>query len=262
MWACPPQQTTADTFNAGPEGEPDRALALGDTGEQGVNQLQLEWTVTEQEMYALTLAFDLEVWGGDPALALDPGTATFQVALQIDRGDGFEPFVDLGTVSTGPSLSPSSIVILDGNTPPHVVHLLSDVVDAHVAPGTLLRFDLTIPDGNVGDGFIIGVDNVAIETLYPGDCNGDGRFDTADLVQVLRAGEYEDGITGNSTWSTGDWNGDGDFDTGDLVAALQTGRYEVDSRLNSFQVAAVVDWLFAQDQHAKRQRAYVASGPH
>ena len=62
----PPQETTADTFNVGPEGETDRALALGDLGEGGVNRLQMEFTISEQDLYALTLSFDLEVWGGDP----------------------------------------------------------------------------------------------------------------------------------------------------------------------------------------------------
>ena len=59
-----------------------------------------------------------------------------------------------------------------------------------------------------------------------GDANVDGQFDTSDLVQVLQAGEYEDGVVGNSTWAEGDWNCDREFDTADLVAALQTGRYE------------------------------------
>ncbi len=58
-----------------------------------------------------------------------------------------------------------------------------------------------------------------------GDSNLDGIFNEADLVLVLQAGEYEDGIPDNSTWEEGDWNGDGDFDTGDLVLALQAGTY-------------------------------------
>ena len=30
----------------------------------------------------------------------------------------------------------------------------------------------------------------------------------------------------NSGWAEGDWNGDGDFDTGDLVFAFQDGGFE------------------------------------
>lgn len=53
-----------------------------------------------------------------------------------------------------------------------------------------------------------------------GDANLDGLFNSADLVAVFKAGEYEDAIIGNSTWSDGDWNGDREFGSGDLVAAF------------------------------------------
>ena len=65
-----------------------------------------------------------------------------------------------------------------------------------------------------------------------GDTNLDGIFDSADLVQVMTAGEYNDTIVGNSTWSEGDWNGDGEFDSGDLLLALTDGDFvlEADDR--------------------------------
>jgi hypothetical protein len=59
----------------------------------------------------------------------------------------------------------------------------------------------------------------------PGDANGDGRFDSGDLVLVFQAGEYEDAVAHNSSFEEGDWNGDGDFGTDDLVLAFQTGNY-------------------------------------
>ena len=62
-------------------------------------------------------------------------------------------------------------------------------------------------------------------TTY-GDANLDGFFDTADLVQLFQAAQYEDGVVGNSTWATGDWNCDREFGTADLVLALRTGAYE------------------------------------
>ena len=58
-----------------------------------------------------------------------------------------------------------------------------------------------------------------------GDANLDGEFNSLDLVSLLQAGQYDDGISGNSTWSTGDWNADGEFDRADLVLALQDGGY-------------------------------------
>jgi hypothetical protein len=55
----------------------------------------------------------------------------------------------------------------------------------------------------------------------------------------LRAGEYEDGIAMNSVWSTGDWNGDGEFDSGDLVVSFQDGGYEQGPRWPRGAVQAV-----------------------
>ena len=59
-----------------------------------------------------------------------------------------------------------------------------------------------------------------------GDANQDGRFDTADLIDVFKVAQFEDDIEKNSIWSSGDWNGDGDFDTSDLIAAFQHGQFE------------------------------------
>jgi len=50
---------------------------------------------------------------------------------------------------------------------------------------------------------------------------------------IFAAGEYEDGISLNSTWGTGDWDGDGDSTTSDLVPAFQDGGYEQGPRLEA-----------------------------
>jgi hypothetical protein len=65
-----------------------------------------------------------------------------------------------------------------------------------------------------------------LKQTFFGDADLDGSFDSADLVQVLAFGEYEDKVKLNSTWLTGDWNGDGDFTSGDLIVALADGGYE------------------------------------
>jgi hypothetical protein len=63
----------------------------------------------------------------------------------------------------------------------------------------------------------------------PGDANGDGRFDSSDLVHVLQAGQYEDRVPHNSTFNEGDWNGDGEFDSADLVTVFQAGTFLLDA---------------------------------
>ena len=59
-----------------------------------------------------------------------------------------------------------------------------------------------------------------------GDSNLDGRFDSRDLVRVFVAGRYEDGVADNATWQQGDWDGNGDFESSDLVLALHKGGYD------------------------------------
>ena len=65
-----------------------------------------------------------------------------------------------------------------------------------------------------------------LKNTWIGDADLNGEFDSSDLVTVLGAGQYEDGVDDNSGWSEGDWDADGDFTTADLVVALADGGYE------------------------------------
>ena len=94
-----------------------------------------------------------------------------------------------------------------------------------------------------GDFDIIGHDLTWYENRPSGDANGDGLFDSSDLVQVFQSAEYEDDVPGNSTFQEGDWNGDGDFDSSDIVVAMQRGDYQKAARQK--QAIAAFDDLFA-----------------
>jgi len=59
-----------------------------------------------------------------------------------------------------------------------------------------------------------------------GDANGDGFFNSRDLVDIFTASQYENDVSFDSTWTTGDWTGDGEFDSSDLVSAFLVGGYE------------------------------------
>ena len=72
-----------------------------------------------------------------------------------------------------------------------------------------------------------------------GDVNGDGSFDTVDLVAVFTAGTYENDIADDAQWTTGDWNGDHDFDSSDMVAALVAGQFEQPSVLGAIPARSV-----------------------
>ena len=58
----------------------------------------------------------------------------------------------------------------------------------------------------------------------PGDSNGDGEFNSADIIQVLGAIKFETGDP--ATFQEGDWNSDGVFDTNDIILALSEGNYQ------------------------------------
>ncbi|MCA9147664.1 MAG: tandem-95 repeat protein [Planctomycetales bacterium] len=93
-------------------------------------------------------------------------------------------------------------------------------------PGTTYRpqdtFTYEVTDGQLTTGPI----TVTLVGSRPlGDANGDGLFNSSDLVMLFQIGEYEDGIARNSTFADGDWNGDEEFNTADLVAAFQAGTY-------------------------------------
>jgi hypothetical protein len=97
------------------------------------------------------------------------------------------------------------------------------LVQTIVGRGQLSPFDLTY-DGAVDQDDV----RVWVEELgrtYYGDADLDGEFSSQDLISVLATGQYEDGIAGNSTWSTGDWQVDGEFTSADLVTALAGGGY-------------------------------------
>jgi hypothetical protein len=87
----------------------------------------------------------------------------------------------------------------------------------------------TVYDLN-SDGIVDAQDRIhwvhEIANTYFGDANLDGQFNSSDLVIVFEAGQYEDGIAGNSSWATGDWTGDAEFGTSDQVLAFQDGGYE------------------------------------
>ena len=45
-------------------------------------------------------------------------------------------------------------------------------------------------------------------------------------MAVFISGQYEDNLALNSTWQTGDWDGNGEFDTEDIVLSFIKGAYQ------------------------------------
>ncbi|MCA9167577.1 MAG: hypothetical protein KDB23_07900 [Planctomycetales bacterium] len=113
--------------------------------------------------------------------------------------------------------------------------------DGMLDTGDLELLQRFVKDGQFDDSFDLVADAALdqrdlsywvgdLKQTYFGDVDLDGEFNSADLINVFQAGEYEDNLSSNSSWSTGDWNSDGDFTTSDLVIAFQDGGYEQGSR--------------------------------
>ena len=275
-------------YNAGHDQDADRALALGIGSNTDAGTLQFLADVTGADAAALQLAFDLEAWDADTRVT-GFGEAAFDVTIEIDRGNGFEPLLDLGNITTGELQVPDG-AYLDGNSAANRVSFDSGILPASIPAGSQLRFRWSAPlDGN-SDGWVFGLDNFSvslfdevtdvrgdfnadgvlgiddintlaeavqagnadpqfdvnqdgavnaedyqhwvteIKKTWLGDSTLDGVFDSGDMIAVFQAGEYEDGISGNSTWATGDWNGDGEFNSGDMIEAFGAGGYEAGPR--------------------------------
>lgn len=126
-----------------------------------------------------------------------------------------------------------------------------------------LSFDLTIDR-------IVDAKDVAywIKDLYNswiGDSNLDREFNSADLISVFAAGNYE--LDKESSWSQGDWTGDLRFDSADLVAAFTDDGYEQGPRpemnavpepilLFCLSVLLAFRWIIAGRYDSKLKNCY------
>ena len=95
-----------------------------------------------------------------------------------------------------------------------------NVSHSHLHDGHFLRQVFVTSASAIYGSDVLGV---GVVQSRPGDANGDGVFDSRDLVSVFTAGLYrEDAIAG---WQEGDWNGDERFDERDLVFAFRAGGF-------------------------------------
>ncbi|MCA9167576.1 MAG: hypothetical protein KDB23_07895 [Planctomycetales bacterium] len=184
--------------------------------------LELRYNARSKEM---TFAYDLDTEDDIPAVTRGPfqydGIVTDAQSSQLYFSAGGAASIE-GIVNER-SLTPISSFDLSMNGQLDVDDVL--MLQAAVSSGEYrLLYDLNEDD--VVDDTDVNYWVHDVKHTYFGDADLDGEFNNADLISVFQAGEYEDNLPGNSTWSTGDWNADGEFTTSDLVIALQDGGYE------------------------------------
>jgi len=169
-----------------------------------------DYSMNMPEYYLTTHAFDCS--------AYDLVELRFQRWLGVERFDraAVEASND-GVNWTEIWVNPAGTTISDGAWSLMTLDI-SGVADGQ--PTVYIRWamgptdsSVTYPGWNIDDVEIWGVIN---DSLIPGDLDGDGDVDLADLAQLL--GGY--GTPSGATYEQGDIDGDGDVDLADLAALL------------------------------------------
>ena len=212
-----PIALASGTYNAGDDS--DRSLALGNPS--AASEQLIEWFAEiegEHPAAAVRIMFDAEAWHGT-AGANAPGEAAFDISFDVEL-DGFfqeaASFGDSGTITTGLTLSPGP---LDGNASENRTSFDSGVVEVELPVGSTVRLSLAIDQQANTSGYLLGIDNVIVRTLAPGDADGNGLIEVDDLLQLLAGQRFNQGPD-NVAWHEGDFDQDDDFDIDDLLAVL------------------------------------------
>lgn len=226
-----------DSLAGGADGFDTQPLAIG----QAVDSNEIPLAAGDLVDGGTSIYFDIDVRDSAINGYLQQGLAQGQIGFVVaslhatgEQGIG-DPFVNLVTANhfalAGPKFEINVVLqdeTLAGDYNQDGILGLSDIdvlVQGIVSMSDDLALDLN-DDGIVGRTDLHAWVNELFGT-YVGDANLDGEFNSADFVHVLGAGQYEDTIVGNSTWTTGDWNTDSEFDSNDFVAALGNGGYEL-----------------------------------
>jgi len=207
----------------------DRALGVSRENNDDVGELNFEIKIVDNAMRAFVLDWDLEIWGGDPDTtfrAADGAGMKTEVTVGETYGTMTENLLPGALFdSTEDGTSDHNATLIDGNV--HSIRGITsgiqEVADADGAVGNMVQINFNSNwNGATGDGangWFSAVDNVRLRALAPGDADANGVVDVADLLQLLGAQKFNQGIDG-VTWEQGDFNADDQFNTGDLLAML------------------------------------------
>jgi len=212
-----PIALASGTYNAG--NDDDRSLALGNPS--GSGDQSIEWFAEidgEHPAAAIRIMFDAEAWHG-AAGANAPGEAAFDISFDVELDGFFQEAASLGnagTITTGLTLSRGP---LDGNASENRTSFDSGVVEVELPVGSTVRLSLAINQQADTSGYLLGIDNVIVRTLAPGDTDGNGLIEVDDLLQLLAQQRFNQGPD-NVAWHQGDFDQDDDFDIDDLLAVL------------------------------------------
>ena len=219
-------------------------LALGVTSTTEDGMLQLVAEVAGGAANSVQLQFDIEAW--DAANSRNnPGEAAFYVALDLDTGDGFQQIMDLGQVSTGATLVPSTEDFVNGNDDAYRTSFDSGLLDVDLPEGSLLRVRWMADKEAETRGWVFGLDNVSLgmfaDATLAIDFNGDGIMDAADIdslaARIVAGPPFDSSfdLTGDDTVDEADltkWRSDAATHNG-FSEAYQLGDSNLDGSVDA-----------------------------
>ena len=206
---------------------------------------------------ALLVVSQVEVDAGKLSLhgTLEPRNAAFAAAeLEIAPGGLLDVVRDvrieqtefvcqLGGPANGRVIAGGDVILGDGNTLTlQAIDFLGDpsvgqwgnqsrtiLTAAGALEGT---FDQLPNDPHLGYGvFYQGVvfddHSVVVDLLQaaPGDTDGNRKVEGQDILNILQAGLFGDGVTPEANWGNGDFNADSKISGEDILALLGTGLF-------------------------------------
>ncbi len=188
-------------LNVGQPQAADRGLAVYLPEDSEGATIQFLADISSVKGNALQLKFDLEAWDwleavpGDEDTPPDSdagviataeaalGEVAFRVLAEIDFGNGFEPAVDFGTVTTGATLEIPSGAFLDGNASENRITFETEAFINLLDDAKSLRLRWTA-DNPASNQWVFGLDEVELGFFFIGDFDDDDLL-TANDIDLL-----------------------------------------------------------------------------
>jgi len=206
----------------------DRALGIFRENTDDAGKLKYKTTIADSPLQAFTFEWDLEVWGGDPQaefrgtdgggfkVGLTVGDTSYYSATELLKpGELFDTAFDGSAINDDATLIDGNVHSRRGIGPNEIIEVAAE--DGAVGNSINITFDANA--GPETFGWTPSVDNVRLRALAPGDADANGVVDTDDLLTLLAANKFNQGVDG-VTWAQGDFNADDQFNTGDLLTML------------------------------------------
>ena len=187
-----------------------------------------------------------------------PGGAWLAGSLTVDA---FQPIRVDGSPTWG-DLQVTVMEVIDVDPLSIIQGIFENVPDSYSVVGTLPSEGASLgpglwfgnaADADAGGNGVYYTEtqvNIGVFQAAPGDTDGNRKVEGQDILNILQAGLFGDGVTPEANWGNGDFNADGKISGEDILALLSTGLFGDGTYPDSAAAAAAtagVKLLVTQD---------------